>query len=813
MKTSFAFVFAMTCLAGTVVEAETIVHVSTPAELVTAISTVPDGGVIELASGTYTAPASGFSILNPAKTFTIRAETSGGAILDGGGTRRVLTYQATSAAQRGWVNFEGIVFRNGFSSENIWAGGLTLVNAFSTFIACEFRNNASSVASGGTGGGTGVRSTSWASFIGCTWADNTAKTQGAGMVASTDSTILVHACQFLRNRTDLPNHYITANAGGLVVNQSVARITNTYFAENRAGFAGGAINAKSSWSDPLTEVTIANCSFVDNAAIPDPSVTTQSPSEGGALHVEDLATVTIYNSRFEGNEAQFGGALSCHRCLGNVNSSVFRGNNAVGTTTSGGRGGAIKISSNDTSVDGSVNRRSAAVQIQDSLFQGRYLTTGAAAQVGGCVYVAGDTNRMYGQGGVSQQGGLAENRATLGATGSVFVDCDVDDFVPSTAVLGGAIFGSLAALDLADSLVMDSDALASGSSGGAGAFMTESYVGVAGTTFAANSAVLSGGGIYVSGSEASIDGCYFVKNEVSPGVSEPATQSYGAALYSSPYEASGFDVTGLVENSAFSLNVGLDIYDSDRLAAAGVINGVQYNGNDFYNTTFGGSVYIDSVAGGALNPVGLNNLVVDRGGGNTTDKSPLNNNAAFGSLPIFGTLLGVPTQIINAVASGEPASSTASYLAYAWSGASATLDGQPVAGNRGLTEGDVGSHHLVVGTQTFSDTIEQGPVPQASLVADPVAIASGEQSELIWATSSGTFLDSALDWGANTGGAASGSVWVSPPDTRTYHLVVVTQQGGDSAFATVYVDEQPPDDIFADGFESGDTSAWSFTQE
>jgi len=36
-----------------------------------------------------------------------------------------------------------------------------------------------------------------------------------------------------------------------------------------------------------------------------------------------------------------------------------------------------------------------------------------------------------------------------------------------------------------------------------------------------------------------------------------------------------------------------------------------------------------------------------------------------------------------------------------------------------------------------------------------------------------------------------------------------TEEGGALATETIYVDEMPPGDIFADGFESGNTSAWS----
>jgi len=36
-----------------------------------------------------------------------------------------------------------------------------------------------------------------------------------------------------------------------------------------------------------------------------------------------------------------------------------------------------------------------------------------------------------------------------------------------------------------------------------------------------------------------------------------------------------------------------------------------------------------------------------------------------------------------------------------------------------------------------------------------------------------------------------------------------TEEGGALATETIFVDEMPPSDVFSDGFESGNTSAWS----
>jgi hypothetical protein len=148
-------------------------------------------------------------------------------------------------------------------------------------------------------------------------------------------------------------------------------------------------------------------------------------------------------------------------------------------------------------------------------------------------------------------------------------------------------------------------------------------------------------------------------------------------------------------------------------------------------------------------------------------------------------------------------------LAFAWTGGSATLDGHSVTGNRGFETGDTGTHTLRVAGQPFTEVIEVGDLPEVAFTATPETISPGEQAILEWITLDGAFLDSVIDWYVDTGGLASGSAVVMPADTRSYRFVLITEEGGADEVATVYVDHTSPDAIFADGFESGDVSAWS----
>jgi hypothetical protein len=79
---------------------------------------------------------------------------------------------------------------------------------------------------------------------------------------------------------------------------------------------------------------------------------------------------------------------------------------------------------------------------------------------------------------------------------------------------------------------------------------------------------------------------------------------------------------------------------------------------------------------------------------------------------------------------------------------------------------------------------------------------------LSWSTGAGTFTGAFIDHGVGRRTTSSGQVVVYPTATTTYRLYVATAEGGATAEATVWVDEQSAV-VFADGFESGDASAWS----
>ena len=818
---------SLTLLMASSAFADTVFPISTSDELVDLIrntggGSVPDGAVIEMAPGNYVAPEGGFLIFNPNRSFTIRAATPGTVVLNGANSERIFRFIINDPERDGAVVFEGLIFRNGRSSQLAFASAMTLQGAYASFIDCLFEDNASVSTPSGSGA-IGVQANSTALFLRTTVRDNTSKTSGAGAVIVGSSTMWCHECQFVRNRNNVTDHIPTATGAGMVVTSgSSVYLSNSRFVGNEAGFGGGGIDAKGSFNDDNPVLIVAaNSTFVDNFSKPAPGTTTGSPAVGGVINVEDNTIARFYNSRLLDNSAQFGGAVAVYRATVEIYDSVLRGNFATGreSSNSAPRGGHIFAVSDDGPVDGTNNRPASRVIIRDSLLHGlvtspRAGSQGAAAHTGGCVYTSGDLFRHLGLGGVPQGGTQEENSARLDIDRTAFVDCDVDNIVANGA-FGGGLFSELAIITIDDSLFVDGNADGTDGAGGAAALTRFADATLRNTTFANNASAGRGGALFMLGAEIDVNDCTFVGNRVPGG---DAINSRGAAIFTSPQDGAGLGIEGMVRNSLFLANIGLAIHEVDRTDGVGVYNETTYRANEFVGNSFFPLIYRNLLSGLA-NPNQLNDLIVDRGNGNVTDKAPLGDNGALTDPPVVGQLLAIPPRIIRRTAVGDPVTSTESFLAYAWRGDCAELDGQPLSTGTGLVAAETGVHSLMVFDNPqcsgapdldLTDDITQAPTPAATLSADPIMISGGGSSTLTWGTPHGTFIQSALDQGQGVLGTPNGSRTVRPPLTTNYTFFTIAQEGGDFAQVKVYVDEEPDSGlIFADGFESGDTSRWS----
>jgi hypothetical protein len=669
--------------------------------LTDAIKKVGAGGIIELARGTYPSPGKGFAITGPLarKSFTVRGAVGAEVVLDGGGTRPVLSLIGPPGKR---VVFERIVFRNGRSTSNNAAGGVTVSGATATFRLCTFQGNREEARATG-GGGVKVFNGASVAFINSRWVGNSSDLRGGGLVVR-DSTVTIQGGAFLGNRTNLPGHQRNAAGGGIAVLNGVLRVTGTRFEGNQAGWTGGGIYAIGGWDRPGSDIRVTDSTFVDNVAEGNACCANPDVTTGGAIQVEDQATLAVNGSLFLRNRADVGGAIDTYRAVVNVDRSVFRGNQTTRSRPERGAGGAIAVVSADfadsSTNNGAANRRSAQLTMSRSLLQGGGEVE-RAPYAGGCLFASGDSNRQYGQGGVGASGSLGDNRARVHLTQVAFFDCDVET-TPDDDAFGGAILLDLASLTMIDSMILASDARGNGAGAGAVMVRQESNAAFLRTSFAGNSAERWGGALFVRGSNLEVTDSRFYGNAVSPGFSESIGDSRGAALFTIPFTSAARPrkVTGFVTGSVFSENVGIHVWDVEP--SEGPANEMRYGNNRFTSTPFGAKVYFFSRQPGGFSVPELNVTSRVAGAPNTLVANLRE-----------GALLGVPSA--DAVGAGAPAP-TETALAYAWTGRGASLAGTGLPGRGGLLEVPPGSYALVVDGASIASLAV--PIPSTSKRSD-----------------------------------------------------------------------------------------------
>jgi hypothetical protein len=683
-------------------EEEKIIYV--PAEvssLQTAIKQIPDGGIIELAAGTYENSGKAYSISNTNKGFTIRAAPGAAVTLTGKNAHDVLRYNNSSLDKGKMVIFEGLTFAFGYTTTDGVAAGITMRYAMATFLNCIFRENFGNQATTG-GGAIIVGDQSLAYFTNSQWLNNRAKFYGAGLDIASNSQVTLIGGQFINNRVNDANHHPYSSGGGIHAFDSRLYIYNSHFEDNQAGYVGGAIYATGIWQDPIDQpkmvVSIDNSTFLNNQARRDASVSLSYPTEGGGVHAEDQTSMTITNSRFITNRSDTGGGVNLYRARVEILNSVFLGNQAVGPGPKQAFGGAVSAISNDVSNsstnNGKINRPSAHLTLKNVYIQGQYGSVTDTALAAGGVYASGDTNRQYGI-DVPQVDNLSANRAKVILENVIFDDLDVrtNNQQQGTGT-GGALLMDMAEIDLKGVLVIRSDASGDYGQGGGLMFINQSLARVDATTIAKNTATLYGAGVFLQGSQIDMRNSQVFENEISPGTNESVGQSYGAGIFTAPDDGRSLWAIGEVRDSILSSNIGLPLFDDDNNNYP--INEVRYNNNRFFNNTFADLVYADALSSNyRVNANGLNNLVISRSNGTNTDKS-IHPNFQESQAIILGKITAIPPVIYPTL--GSPTI----YLSFAWSGGTAKLNGTTVTGNAGsMTVYTPGTYTLSVNGINF----------------------------------------------------------------------------------------------------------------
>ncbi|MCG3206500.1 MAG: hypothetical protein FOGNACKC_00099 [Anaerolineae bacterium] len=680
------------------------------ATLQNAISQVSDGGVIEMANGTYSAPAGeGFQIKDTGKSFTIRAASGASVVLDGGGTHQIVTFINSTAASGGLVTFQGITFANGFSSTTARAGGVSIYNAQAAFEDCLFQGNIGQQPNTGFDAGAILVSNSTVSFTRCNWTNNQAKNQGAGLVVRDNTSAAIVDSSFTNNSTSIANHRPSSAGGGIMVINARLSVTGTQFTGNKAGYVGGAIYIYGDYlapvDNPRSSVLVSDCTFSNNQAVRHASVAPFAPTEGGAVHVENQASVRIFNSVFQNNSADIGGGINAYRGTVFVDRSYFNGNRATGTGAANGQGGAFAVSSIDVSDAstnfGATNRPSASLTVQDTVIEG--LAGQTVGQSGGGIYAAGDVNRVYGE-GVPKSGTVSFNRAKVVVENVIFFNTDIQEASPPSGTgIGGGMSLIMADALLRNVMFLQTDAFGATAGGGALSIYDQSLVNMDNVTIAQSTAGKYGGGIVLYGSELHSTSCEIIESEISPGISEIKSESTGASIFTAIDTYRQTSVTGALSNCLLSPKYGLPIIEGD--STNGPINDLRYNQNQIYSPTFAPDVYRNDIVSGIFKSVvGLNNLIVTRVSGINTVKSQVAN-TALGTKPSSGKIMAVPSYFTKKP--GDPPASYTYYLGYAWSGTSAKLDGSIISSKTGLVQKtDQGQvHTLTVDGTPYTDQV------------------------------------------------------------------------------------------------------------
>ncbi|MEN3371122.1 MAG: hypothetical protein V7609_3265 [Verrucomicrobiota bacterium] len=702
------FLAATIAFATAPLSAEVIVPVSTAAGLQQAIDSATDGTVIELAAGTYAAPAGSFTIYNPTAGFTIRAVAGAAVTLNGGGATDILRFTNSPKP----ITFQGISFLNGVSNSNFIGGAMTLDHVEAIFISCTFQNNA---ANGSITGGGGL----WLNavkvlFQSCNFTGNSSPNYGAAFSAL-DSQVFINNSRFSGNRSNLANHHVNSAGGAIQANATLLRIENCRFDNNQAGLAGGAIYAYGPWKDPVTTpvttLIVSNSTFTGNLASRGSGGPIESPAVGGAVFSEDQTTAQFFNCRFTGNSARLGGALGSYRAFVEVVGCVFKDNSATGAANDESIGGAIisiSVDNKDASTDnGKINRRSAQLTVRDTLIQG-VLGTNSAGRGGG-IFASGDLAAFY----VKGDGTAQSNRASVNLKRVAFMNLSSIGDNALGSGLGGAFQGDFASLTADNVIVANCSA---SNYGGGFRFGQNSAVTMTNTIVAQVSAGYAGAGITMFGGVLNLTNCSFVENQLTIGTGGTAIcAGIGGANGSVP----ATDMTGSVQSCLFTNNgAGSVIYDSEP-GGFGAYNRLQYSSNQFFSPP--NDAYLNDI-GGAKTVAQLNNFTVSHADGSTDKKAP-SPNSALGAAPSVGAILTLPPTTLR---TGDPdeAVPIPTNVAYGSNGVGGTtVDGAGRANSGVLGQAGGGVHTLAVGSSSYATV----PPPATALnVATRLPVGVGQ---------------------------------------------------------------------------------------
>jgi hypothetical protein len=515
----------------------------------------PDGTVIDIQPGTY---AEALLISATSRSMTLRAAGGAGtAVVDatGKGTSVLQVINAT-----GNIRIDGLKLRNG-KGDSAHGGGFTFQSASPTVVNCTVENNSST----GNGGGGMIGGGSTAVFDGCVFQNNTASQFGGGVFMSQGSRPFFSNCTIQGNVSGTTSN--TGSGGGVHIQDASATFLSSRIVNNHAAFAGGGILAFGVFGSSFGEsaLTVEDSDVSNNTVARFSS--SDSPTEGGGIHIENNTVGVIRHSTIRNNTANTGGGLNSYRARYIIENSIIDGNSALDPAAVGGFGGGVQGSSIN---EGTPLQRAADVTVTSTVVRNN------TARLGGGFFLSGD---QVCSGGTCTD--ATATKATLQITDSV-----IDQNVAS---IGGGVFTTRTNLSATNSLVSRNQA--TGDSGGGGLLLSRTAATLTNLRIAGNTATRLGGGIFLDMNvQLSASGLAIHNNSA-------ATASGGGILVGSVGNS------GTLVNTLFVDNAGLDIVEPCPPNSTPFLS--------YTNTKFGtnGTVY-DGVCNppGKLNQTGFGAL-------------------------------------------------------------------------------------------------------------------------------------------------------------------------------------------------------------
>ncbi len=465
-------VFAEVILASpAVVAAATVTVPGNYAHIQDAINAVvsgalADGTTIDVQAGTY---PEALLIADTNRSLTIRGIAGAGAtIVDAFGLGAAGLYVRNASGQ---IAIQGLTFRRGAPPGQPSGGGFQILNSSPSLIDCIFEL---STAYNG-GGGAVIGALSSPTFTGCTIRNNSATHWAGGVFIYYGSHPLFTNCSITGNVSGTTSS--DGVGGGVGVFDASPTFRGAHINSNSGKFAGGGIFLQGYYSDLVPDTHGRASLVLEDTEVADN--VSSLPSEGGGIHAEDNATVTLTRTRILRNTGGTGGGLNAYRARYDILDSVIDGNKATAT---GGFGGGIASQSNFASatyVASIINLTRTLVRKNEAL---------ASSGVGGGIVMQGDN-----------YSGIKE---TLTLAASV-VDSN------RSTVQGGGVHVTRADLTVTNSLIIRNITNAQG--GGIAVFGGATAT-ISGTTIANNTAASFGGGIYVGGSSISVSASRIYEN-------------------------------------------------------------------------------------------------------------------------------------------------------------------------------------------------------------------------------------------------------------------------------------------------------------